>query len=57
MARVEGDTLLPSHDGSDARITRADKAREVPLRREGSLLEVTNVVDFLLSDGASFINR
>ena len=55
MARVEGDTL-PSHDGSDARVTRADKAREIPLRREGSLLEVTNVVDFLLSDGASFVN-
>lgn len=55
MARAEGDTL-PSHDGSEARVTRADKAREIPLEREGSLLEITNAVDFLLSDGASFIN-
>lgn len=55
MARVEGDTL-PSHDGTEARVTRSDKAREIPLRREGSLVEITNVVDFLLSDGASFIN-
>lgn len=55
MARAEGDTL-PSHDGTDARVTRKDKAREIPLRREGSLLEITNVVDFLLSDGASFVN-
>ena len=55
MARVEGDTL-PSHDGTDVRVTRNDKAQEIPLRREGSLVEVTNVVDFLLSDGASFLN-
>jgi NAD(P)-dependent dehydrogenase (short-subunit alcohol dehydrogenase family) len=55
MARAEGDTL-PSHDGTEARVTRGDKAREIPLRREGSLIEITNVVDFLLSDGASFVN-
>jgi NAD(P)-dependent dehydrogenase (short-subunit alcohol dehydrogenase family) len=55
MARVEGDTL-PSHDGTEARVTRRDKAREIPLQREGSLLEITNVVEFLLSDGASFLN-
>lgn len=55
MARAEGETL-PSHDGTDVRVTRADKAREIPLEREGSLLEITNTVDFLLSDGASFIN-
>ena len=55
MARAEGDTL-PSHDGTEARVTRADKAREIPLEREGSLLEITNVVDFLLSDAASFVN-
>jgi NAD(P)-dependent dehydrogenase (short-subunit alcohol dehydrogenase family) len=55
MARAEGDTL-PSHDGTDIRVTRRDKAREIPLRREGSLVEITNVADFLLSDGASFIN-
>ncbi len=55
MARVEGDTL-PSHDGTDTRVTRRDKALEIPLQREGSLLEITNVIDFLLSDGASFLN-
>ena len=37
-------------------MTRKDKTREIPLGREGSILEITNVVDFLLSDGASFLN-
>jgi NAD(P)-dependent dehydrogenase (short-subunit alcohol dehydrogenase family) len=55
MARAEGDTL-PSHDGSQSRKTRADKAQEIPLGRQGSILEITNVVDFLASDGASFLN-
>lgn len=55
MARAEGDTL-PSHDGTNSRKTRADKAREIPLGRQGSILEITNVVDFLASDGASFLN-
>jgi len=55
MARAEGDTF-PSHDGTETRVSRHDKAREIPLEREGSLLEITNVVDFLLSDGASFLN-
>lgn len=55
MARAEGETL-PSHDGTDARKTRSEKAREIPLGRQGSMLEVTNVVDFLASDAASFIN-
>ncbi len=55
MARAEGDTL-PSHDGTNSRKTRADKAQEIPLGRQGSMLEITNVVDFLASDGASFIN-
>jgi len=55
MARAEGETL-PSHDGTEARVTRSDKAREIPLGRQGSLVEITNVVDFLLSDGASFLN-
>jgi len=55
MARAEGETL-PSHDGTEARVTRKDKTREIPLGREGSLVEITNVVDFLLSDGASFLN-
>ena len=55
MARAEG-ADLPSHDGTNARLSRADKAREIPLARQGSMLEVTNVIDFLLSDAASFIN-
>lgn len=55
MARAEGPTL-PSHDGTEARVTRAEKAREIPLGRQGTLLEITNVVDFLVSDGASFLN-
>jgi NAD(P)-dependent dehydrogenase (short-subunit alcohol dehydrogenase family) len=55
MARAEGDTL-PSHDGTNSRKTRAEKATEIPLGREGSILEITNVVDFLASDAASFLN-
>lgn len=55
MARAEGPTL-PSHDGTEARVTRADKAREIPLGRQGSMLEITSVVEFLASDAASFLN-
>ncbi len=55
MARAEGETL-PAHDGTQARLTRADKAQEIPLRREGSLLEITGVAEFLASDAASFLN-
>lgn len=55
MARAEGPTL-PSHDGTEARVSRGDKAREIPLGRQGSMIEITNVVDFLVSDAASFLN-
>jgi NAD(P)-dependent dehydrogenase (short-subunit alcohol dehydrogenase family) len=55
MARAEGETL-PAHDGSEARKTRSDKAREIPLGRQGFILEITKVVDFLASDDASFLN-
>lgn len=55
MARAEG-ADLPSHDGTNARLSRNDKAREIPLARQGSMLEITNVVDFLLSDAASFLS-
>jgi NAD(P)-dependent dehydrogenase (short-subunit alcohol dehydrogenase family) len=55
MARAEGPTL-PSHDGTNARVSRGDKAREIPLGRQGTLVEITNVVDFLASDQASFLN-
>ena len=55
MARTEGATL-PSHDGTEARVSRSDKAQEIPLGRQGSMLEITSVVAFLASDGASFLN-
>ena len=55
MARTEGATL-PSHDGTEARVSRSDKAREIPLGRQGAMLEITSVVAFLASDGASFLN-
>lgn len=55
MARAEGETL-PAHDGSQGRKTRDDKAREIPLGRQGYILEITRVVDFLVSDDASFLN-
>jgi NAD(P)-dependent dehydrogenase (short-subunit alcohol dehydrogenase family) len=55
MARAEGETL-PAHDGTQARKTRGEKAGEIPLGRQGYLLEITRVVDFLVSDAASFLN-
>jgi NAD(P)-dependent dehydrogenase (short-subunit alcohol dehydrogenase family) len=55
MARAEGPTL-PSHDGRQTRVPRSEKAREIPLGRQGTLVEITNVVDFLASDQASFLN-
>jgi NAD(P)-dependent dehydrogenase (short-subunit alcohol dehydrogenase family) len=55
MARAEGETL-PAHDGSETRKTRGDKAKEIPLGRQGYILEITKVVDFLVSDDASFLN-
>lgn len=55
MARAEGETL-PAHDGTEERKTRSDKAKEIPLGRQGYILEITKVVDFLVSDDASFLN-
>ena len=55
MARVEGSTL-PAHDGTSERKTRSEKAREIPLGRQCTLTEITNVVDFIASDAASFLN-
>jgi len=55
MARAEGPTL-PSHDGTNTRVARSEKAREIPLGRQGSILEIANVVEFLASDEASFLN-
>lgn len=55
MARAQGATL-PSHDGKDREVPRQQKMEEIPLGREGSLLEIIAVLDFLASDAASFIN-
>jgi NAD(P)-dependent dehydrogenase (short-subunit alcohol dehydrogenase family) len=57
MGRTGG-TALPVYDGGEMRLgSRAEKAAlEVPLRRQGSLLEVVAVVDFVASDAASFLN-
>jgi NAD(P)-dependent dehydrogenase (short-subunit alcohol dehydrogenase family) len=55
MARAQGATL-PSHQGDGREVPRSEKAREVPLGREGSVLEVVSVIAFLASDAASFIN-
>jgi NAD(P)-dependent dehydrogenase (short-subunit alcohol dehydrogenase family) len=55
MARAQGATL-PSHKGDGAEIPRSEKAREVPLGRQGSVQEVASVIAFLTSDAASFIN-
>jgi NAD(P)-dependent dehydrogenase (short-subunit alcohol dehydrogenase family) len=58
MGRTGGERL-PIYDGSgETRLgSRSEKARiEVPLRRQGSLLEVIAAVDFLASDAASFIS-
>jgi len=58
MGRTGG-KALPVYDGQgDARlVTRSEKAcREVPLMRQGSVLEVTAVIGFLASDAASYVN-
>lgn len=58
MGRTGG-AALPVYDGSGEHrpVSRSEKAaREVPLGRQGTLLEVIAVVEFLASDAASFIN-
>jgi NAD(P)-dependent dehydrogenase (short-subunit alcohol dehydrogenase family) len=58
MGRTGG-TALPVYDGSgQGRLgSRSEKAaKEVPLGRQGTLLEITAVVGFLASDAASFIS-
>jgi NAD(P)-dependent dehydrogenase (short-subunit alcohol dehydrogenase family) len=59
MGRTAG-AALPVYDGEggENRLgARAEKARkEVPLGRQGSVLEVIAVVEFLASDAASFVN-
>lgn len=47
---------LPAEDGTDRTVTRSEKAREIPLGRQGTMLEIANVVEFLVSDAASFLN-
>ncbi len=55
IARHDG-ARLPAHDGSGAEIPRNEKVREIPLARQGSVLEITGVIEFLASDAAAFIN-
>jgi NAD(P)-dependent dehydrogenase (short-subunit alcohol dehydrogenase family) len=55
MARAQGATL-PSHDGTERDVPRDEKAQEIPLGREGTMLEIISVLEFLASDGARFIN-
>ncbi len=58
MGRTSGQkTPLFDGAGNKRLVTRGEKAAlEVPLGRQGSVLEVTDVVAFLASDAASFIN-
>jgi len=57
MGRTGGSKLpVDSADTQGEWETRAEKAaRDVPLGREGTLLEIGAVIDFLASDGAGFI--
>ncbi len=58
MGRTGGAQIPVFDDKGNKKIGSRDEkaAREVPLRRQGSVLEVSAVVDFLASDAASFIN-
>jgi NAD(P)-dependent dehydrogenase (short-subunit alcohol dehydrogenase family) len=55
MARAQGPTL-PAHDGSNAEVPRDEKAKEIPLGRQGNVMEIAGVVEFIASDAASFLN-
>lgn len=57
MGRTSGAKLLDdAAEVKEATVPRAEKlAREVPLRRHGTLPEVTELVGFLASDAASFV--
>ncbi len=58
MGRTSGaKTPLFDGKGNKLLVTRDEKAaREVPMGRQGSVLEVTDVVGFLASEAASFVN-
>ncbi|MEJ5978852.1 SDR family oxidoreductase [Novosphingobium sp. PS1R-30] len=58
MGRTGGSEIPIYAGGAEPRLgTREEKARiEVPLGRQGRVLEVVGVVDFLASDAASFIS-
>jgi NAD(P)-dependent dehydrogenase (short-subunit alcohol dehydrogenase family) len=55
MARTQGATL-PAHGDSGAEVTRDEKAKEIPLGRQGNVMEIARVVEFIVSDDASFMN-
>jgi NAD(P)-dependent dehydrogenase (short-subunit alcohol dehydrogenase family) len=46
----------PAGDGSGTMVSRAEKAREIPLARQGTINEIAAAIDFIASDAASFIN-
>ncbi len=58
MGRTSGKVVTMTDDDGEVRFTtRDEKAKvEVPLGRQGSVLEVIAAIDFLTSDEASFIN-
>jgi NAD(P)-dependent dehydrogenase (short-subunit alcohol dehydrogenase family) len=55
MARNQGATL-PAHGDGGAEVTRDEKAKEIPLGRQGNVMEIARVVEFIVSDDASFMN-
>jgi NAD(P)-dependent dehydrogenase (short-subunit alcohol dehydrogenase family) len=55
MGRSEGATL-PSHTEKGGEVPRSEWVREIPLGREGTIVETAAVIAFLVSDAASFVN-
>lgn len=58
MGRTSGKLVPITDENGEKRIgTRSEMARvQVPLKRQGTVLEVLAVIDFLASDAASFVN-
>ncbi len=54
MGRANGSNI-PAADGKGL-VPRNERVREIPLARQGSVVEISKVLAFLASDGASFIN-
>lgn len=54
LGRADG-ANIPSSDGSGI-IPREKKVAEIPLARQGTILEISKALAFLVSDAASFVN-